>query len=230
MSEFSPDFATAWERFQSATSVRLLQETLEWEWTRGRAEFAAFLIPVSDAGAKARCARAVAAIRDIPGVDPYPEDYWHITVKQVGFLNPSPSRPDEVSQADLEALAQEARGVLETQTRFQARIGAPNGFPEVVFLEVGDGGAVRTLNTLLCDRLEMLPRYPIDGAMWLPHVSIARFSSNEGLAALKERLATLRSEDPGDTSFDVNEVLLIQAHLAAEAPTFDMLARYELRG
>jgi 2'-5' RNA ligase len=230
MSNISADFATAWQRFQSAPSLRLLQETLEWEWTRGRTDFVAFLIPISDSATKTHIAGQIEAIRDITGVDPYPEDYWHITVKQVGFLTNSDAQADEVTADAVEQIAEQARSIIEAVQPFTARVGSPNAFEEVVFLEVLDGGAVRHLNTALSGRLDSVPRYPIDGAMWLPHVSVARFSSNDGLDELKARLASLRAEANEGPSFTVDEVMLIQAHLAAEAPTFDLLAHYELRG
>ncbi len=48
MSELSTDFGGAWRRFQGTESLRLLETTLEWEWTRRRTDYFAFLITVSD--------------------------------------------------------------------------------------------------------------------------------------------------------------------------------------
>lgn len=230
MTELQTEFAEAWRRFQHATSVRLLDETLESEWTRGRTHYAAILIPVTDEAVRARIAATLDAITAIPGVEPYPQAYWHATIKGLGFMVAEPSRPDELSPARAQRMAEQARPILERRAPFRATLGNVNAFPEVVFLEVLDGGFIRSLNQRLLDAIPGIQRQPVDGAVYLPHISIARFSSVEGLPALKETLARLREEQPAGPEFTVRDALLIQAHLSAEAPTFETLAAYPFRG
>jgi 2'-5' RNA ligase len=227
VTEITSDYASAWAQFQAAQTLRLQQETLEWEWTRGRTDFIAFLVPISDDDVRRYIASKIERIAGIPGVEAYPERYWHITVKQVGFLADSSARPDEVSMDQVRELADAARPVIESTPEFTTQAGLASAFPEVVILEAADGGSVRSLNKRLLG-LPHLQTYPIDGDIFLPHISIARFTSDEGLPQLKETLTELRHDPPGPT-FAVREVLLIQAHLAAEAPTFDLLAQYKLR-
>ncbi len=230
MQELSTDFDGAWRRFQGAESLRLLESTLEWEWTRGRTDFFAFLIAVSDEAVREYASRMIEQVADVPGVDPYPERYWHVTIKGIGFLAEEPSGEDEVSPAEIERLAEAVRPALESRAPFEVTVGPVNAFAEVVLLEAHDGGATRCLNSALMEATPELPRYAVDGETYLPHVSIARFSSNEGLPELKERLAGLReTAEPGPT-FTATEALLIRAHLAREAPTFDLVAAYPLRG
>lgn len=230
MPELSTDFDGAWRRFQEADSLRLLESTLEWEWARGRTDYFAFLITVSDEAVREYASRMIAEVAEIPGVDPYPERYWHVTVKGVGFLAEEPSREDEVSLADVERLAEAVRPALASRGAFEVTLGPVNAFAEVVLLEAHDGGATRRLNAALLESAPGLQRYAVDGEMFLPHVSIARFSSNEGLPMLKETLARLRETgEPGPT-FMATEALLIRAHLAREAPEFDLVAEYPLRG
>lgn len=227
--ELSGDFAEAWRRFQALDTVRLQQETLEGEWERGRTDYVAFLIAIGDSGVRGHVAGEVARVEPIPGVEPYPEGYWHITVKGVGFLRTEPTRSDEVSLDDTQALADAARPVIEAMPAFDVTLGPAGGFAEVVILEAHDGTYVRGMNQRLLEALPSLQRYPVDGEVFLPHVSIARFASSEGLPQLKTRLAEMR-ENPTTVTFRATEVLLIQAHLAAgQAPTFDLLALYELR-
>ncbi len=228
MQELSPDFVEAWRRFQSIDSLRLLQETLEWEWTRGRTDYVAFLIAISDEDARRHVASQIAPLEGIPGVRPYPESYWHITVKGVGFLVDEPKRSDEVSWDEVKALSEAARPVIEAMPAFEVTLGPVSGFAEVVILEVHDGGTVRGMNQRLMEALPSVPRYPVDGDIFLPHVSIARFESNDGLLQLKETLAGMRNV-PETFRFRASEVLLIQAHLADAAPVFDLLTLYKLR-
>jgi 2'-5' RNA ligase len=230
VTDHAPEFAAAWEQFQASTSVRLLDETLEWEWTRGRTDYAAFLVPVSDSDVHAHIAATLEALSGIAGVEPYPEDYWHATIKGVGFLVGEAKRQDEVTPEDVRRMAEDARKLLERQAPFQATLGRVNAFAEVVFIEVLDGGTIRKLNQRLLDGVAGIQRQPVDGAGYLPHISIARFSSDEGLVELKRRLAVLRDDATDGPTFTVRDVLLIQAHLSSEAPTFETLAAYPLRG
>ena len=230
MPELSTDFDGAWRRFQGTESLRLLETTLEWEWTRGRTDYCAFLIAVSDEAARGYASRMIALVAEIPGVDPYPERYWHLTIKGVGFLVEEPSREDELSLAEVERLAERVRPALESRAPFEVTVGPVNAFAEVVFLEAHDGGATQCLNAALLEAAPGLQRYAVDGEMFLPHVSIARFSSNEGLPVLKETLAGLRETGEAGQTFTVTEALLIRAHLAREAPEFDLVAAYPLRG
>jgi 2'-5' RNA ligase len=228
MREISSSFDEAWSRFRASEGIVLQQETLEWEWTRGRTDFVAFLIAISDERVREQMGAEVDFIAGISGVDLYPERYWHITVKQVGFLTESAARDDEVSTGDVETLSEAARSVLEASAPVEGEIGPLSAFPEVVFLEVHDGGLVQGMNRALMN-VGAMPRYPVDGLSFLPHVSVARFSSDEGLGELKRRLAEERGSASG-IKFRAEEVLLVQAHLAAEAPEFEVLATYRLGG
>ena len=229
MQEISPDFEQAWQRFRALDALRLVDDTLESQWAHGRRDYLAFLVPLDDPAVQAHVARMIEAIHEIRGVEAYPPSYWHITIKGVGFLVDRPSADDEVSPADTERIIRDARGVFEREPAFEVQIGRANGFPEVVFLEVCDGGRVRSLNTRLLEEVPGLSAYPIDGPVFLPHISIARFTSSEGRAQVQAALAELREGPPGP-AFVVREVQLIQAHLSQTAPTFDLLASYRLAG
>lgn len=223
----SSSFEPAWARFQALDSL-LVNETLEWEWTRGRDQYLAFLVPIEEEAVRDHISRVIERIAGIPGVAPYPQRYWHITVKGLGFQVERPARPDELSLDDLNAIAETAAPVLAAQPAFEAHIGLASAFPEVVFLEVWDGGRVRDLNTLLLERLPRGFRYPFDGDAFLPHISIARFTSSDGLSRLKTALAALRDEPPGPP-LTLRRVDLIRARLSPNTPTFEPLASYPLR-
>jgi 2'-5' RNA ligase len=226
--DIAGDFAEAWRRFQGANYLVLSTETLEWEWTRGRTDYAAFLIRVTDAAVRSEIERALAVLEGLPGVDPYPEPYWHATVKGLGFVVDEPGREDELSPARLAELAEQARPMLESTPRFEATAGPAGGFSEVVILEVHDGGVIRALNTRMLESLDVL-RTPVDGPIFLPHISIARFRSQEGMGELKERLRSLRASSESGPRFEVGEVQLIVAKLVPEeAPTFEVVREYRL--
>lgn len=226
MVELASSFADAWTRFQASGELRLRGDTLEWEWTRGRAQWLTFLVRVEDRAAREYLQGLAGRLDGIPGVELYPDWYWHITIKGVGFQVIKKTRDDEVLREHVGSLTRAARDIVARHAAFDVRLGPPNGFPEVVFVEVDDGGAVRALNTALADELGA-PRYPIDGSGFLPHVSIARFQSNDGLDRLKSTLAELR-EAGGGPSFPVRRVEFVRAWLHEEMPEFDTLASYQL--
>ena len=228
MNEIVGEFEEGWQRFLASDSVRLLQETLEWEWTRGRTDYLAFLVQPSEEAVLSHIGRVTEALAGIPGVEPYPQRYWHVTIKGVGFLVDEPSREDEVSPAEAQRIQDAARPLLESHAPFAATIGRVNAFAEVVYLEVLDGGIIRSLNEHLLEGVPGIQRQPVDGRYFLPHISIARFSSAKGLPQLKDTLARMRDDPTPGPAMQVRDALLVQARLGEEAPRFDLLALYEL--
>ncbi len=236
MNDLAASFEDAWERFQARDSLRLVDDTLEWEWTRGRAQFLTFQVRIEDAGARAHITRIIERIAGIAGIEPYPDWYWHATVKGAGFQVIKRERDDDVLRRDVPRMTNAARSLLTQEPAFEARLGLPNGFAEVAFLELWDNGQMGTLNQRLAEGVPGIFRYavdrqgdgPGDGPGFLPHVSIARFRSDEGLDELKQALASLRGEGPGPT-FPVRRIEFVKAWLSEAMPEFDALATYALQ-
>ena len=228
MNDLSAFFEDAWARFQALDSLQLVGDSSEWEWTRGRAQNLAFLMRVDDATAREHLARIARRLAGIPGVEPLPDWFWHVTVKLAGFQVIKRTQEDDVLRQDVPRIAGKARAALSKEEAFQARLGLANGFASVVFIEVWDGGRFGRLNSRLLEDVPEIARYPIDGAGFLPHASIARFTSNDGLEQLKEALAELRAEGPGP-SFPVRRVEFVKTWLSEEIPEFDTLSTYALR-
>ncbi len=227
MAEPSTSFEDAWERFQTLDSLRRVSEATDWEWAHGRAQMLVFLIRVENRAVRDYASSVLERIAGIPGIDPYPEEYWHVTVKAVGFQVIKRTREDDVLREDVGQLGRDTASVFSTLPAYDAQIGLPNGFAEVVYLEVLDGGKTRGLNSAIADGVPSVVRYPIDGESFLPHVSIARFTSNEGLDQLKATLSELRSEEPGPP-FQIRRVDFVKAWLSDEMPEFQTLASIPL--
>ena len=222
------EFDAAWAQFQTLDSLRLVPDTLEAEWTRGRDTYLAFLVPIDDPAVAEHLRKLVRAVEDIPGVEPYPEDYWHITIKGLGFENANRGRRDNVSTSAVRSVAEAARHVFARQPPFEARIGLAAAFPEVVFAEVWDALPVRDLNGRLLEAKPSLVRYQFDGPHFLPHISVARFTSNDGLPQLKEAVSRSREEGAGPP-LSVGEIQLIRAHLSERAPILETIEIYRLK-
>ncbi len=229
MTGFASSFDDAWAQFERCDALRLVGDTLESEWNRGRAQYLTFLVRMDEPAVRDHLAAVIERIAGIPGVEPYPQPYWHVTVKGVGFQVIKRTRDDEVLRGDVARLGGKARAILTSQPPYRATFGLVNGFAGVVFVEVIDGGGTANLNRLLVDGIDELTGASIDAAGILPHISIARFTSNEGLDELKSTLSSLRQEPPGP-KITVQRVEFVKAWLSEDAPDLETLASYTLAG
>ncbi len=228
MDDLASSFDDAWARFQASDSLQLADDTSWWDWTRGRAQFLTFLVRPAGDAARAHLARVVERLASIPGVEPYPDWYWHITVKGAGFQVIKRTHEDDVLRQDVARIAGKARALFAREATFEGQLGLANAFASVVFVEVWDGGRMRELNTRLLAEVPEIARYPIDGEGYLPHISIASFTSSEGLAELKSMLEALRAEGPGPRC-SASQVAFVKVWLSEEPPEFDEVAAYPLR-
>lgn len=229
MRDLASSFDDAWARFQARDSLRLAGDTSWSEWTRGRAQYLTFHVRPADAAVRDHLARVVERLAGIPGVEPHPDWYWHITVKGAGFQVIKRTHEDDVLRQDVPRIAGKARSLLSREGAFEAQLGLANSFADAVFVEVWDEGRLRDLNARLLADVPEIAGYPIDGASYLPHVSVARFTSGEGIDELKSALSALRSEGPGP-SFSIRRLEFVKVWLSEEPPEFDVLSTYPLAG
>jgi 2'-5' RNA ligase len=223
----SVTFSAAWERFQGLLALRQIEDTLEGGASAGRSVFLAFLAPADSDELTRYVAPIAERLGAIPGVEPYPPSYWHVTVKGFGFETESPGRLDEFTREEVAAVATAAAAPLSGIGRITAAVGPANGFDSVVFLEVHDAGAFADANARLLDGVPQLPRSPYDAPNFLPHISIARFRSSEGLAELKSCVAELREIGEGP-SLRFERIDLIRAHLSGAVLAFETIRSYAL--
>ena len=195
-------------------------------FARGRAQFLAFISRIEDPYARQYVARVVERIAGIPGIEPFPDWYWHITIKGAGFQVIKRSHDDDIMREDVSRIASRAKAAIDRVQAFDVQLGPPNAFPDASILEVHDGGAARALNDALAG-IDNVARYPSDGERYLPHVSAARFTSGEGIEQLKAALAELRAEGAGP-GFQLRRVELVKAWLSEDVAEFDTLATYTL--
>jgi 2'-5' RNA ligase len=218
-------FDDAWRQFLASPSVRL--DDLERAGRAGgRAQLLVFLVRVSDERAVERLLRVRDALDGIPGVDPFPQEYWHVTVKLCGFQVIRRTREDDVLRDQIPLLLGQAAGALRREEAFEVELGRVNAFPSAVFVEVDDGGRLGRLNHALTEALPSVHRYDVDGDGYLPHVTAARFTGQEGLAELKERLTRLHEERGG--SLFVQQVDFVRVWLTEEYPGFDTVRSFPL--
>ena len=104
---------------------------------RGRDSYLAFLIPVTDPSVVAYLHDALRTIERVPGVEPYPEDYWHITDQRHRLRGQGAGRAGRCRMTPISSgIAGAAREIFAAQPAFDVEIGPLSAFPEVVFAQV----------------------------------------------------------------------------------------------
>jgi 2'-5' RNA ligase len=218
-------FDEAWQQFLDAPSIQI--HDLERDGrAQGRTQFLAFLVRASDPEVVERLRRLRDGLAGIPGVDPFPEEYWHVTVKLCGFQVVRRTREDDILQGEVPLLLGRAAAALRREESFTVELGRVNAFPTAVFVEVDDDGRLARLNRLLTDALPSLPHYESDGDGYLPHITIARFTGQEALDEVKERLGALRQERGG--SLAVGNVEFVRVWLIEEYPERETVRTFPL--
>jgi 2'-5' RNA ligase len=223
----SAEYEASWTRFHALSGLIHTFEDINSPWARGRQRYGAFLMRADDTALRDYLRPLSERLHSIPGVIPYPQEYWHMTIKTVGFIVDEVANDDEVAEAALPGIIEAAEAAFERHPAFELQLGPINAFPDVVIAEVWDGGAIRRLNTALLESVPGLLRQPFDGQHFLPHVSLARYAGNEGLEELKTALTELRGLGPGPT-LHIAEVELITAHIGASAPILETTHRFPL--
>ncbi|MFB6245964.1 MAG: 2'-5' RNA ligase family protein [Candidatus Nanohaloarchaea archaeon] len=151
-------------------------------------------------------ADVLSGLKRYGGVETYRTDFLHLTVKMFGEERPDAERvEDAVSGFD----------------RFKVEFGGLNVFPQVVFLEAL-APEVRTINTALLE--EGFSRRLHDGGSYLPHVSLAQYSSKNWKNILQQ-LSELKPVEV--RSIQVEELLLASDDLS-ELQSYNEVERFSL--
>ncbi len=121
-------------------------------------------------------AAAQAKLAGLPGLDPVPEQWLHLTTYIVGFA-------DEVPQASLEIMTTTARRLLAGVAPIPVSLGRIVYHPEAVVLAVQPLGALRpVLDAVVAATSSAGCEGHTDTDPWLPHISVA-YSHATGPAA-----------------------------------------------
>ncbi len=166
---------------------------------------AGFVIPVDDAAVSSRLQGIVSRLEATGCVNPFPPDYWHITiVPPVMLTNGDPTSPPlPAGQAALlpisfiaEAL-EKGRKVVQSLGPFDVAVHGLNAFHDVLVAVPYDGGRGLELGLLLRSAIPELPeRYP-DGHEPLPHISLTQYGRKDRLGEMVELIQRERDMEIG---------------------------------
>jgi 2'-5' RNA ligase len=144
------------------------------------------------------------ALTRCPHVRVHPDGFLHITLQELGFVCDAPGAIDEISPARLDEFAQAAVGPIADRDPFRIALGGVNSFQDAAFLEVRDGGACAALHARLFE-LAAIPRQP--RFAFVPHATIAHYTSDAPAAPVKEALAPFHDADFG--TFEVTQIEIV---------------------
>jgi len=115
-----------------------------------------------------------ARLADLPGLDPIPRQWLHLTTQGIGFA-------DEISDAELESIIKASRERLASVPRAAVTMGPAVVDPEVVRLEVRPSDALTPVRRALRDAIAAVrgPEQVGESNNWTPHVSVV-YSNGAG--------------------------------------------------
>ena len=137
-------------------------------------------------------------IRHIPGGYIMPPEYYHITVKRLGFLTHQKQYDYDIEPQTLEQIIDQATQIFTQIPEFSIRLKNINGLASFVIVEVEDNGAIAQIQGRFHEDATLVPSYSIEGEDWLPHLSIAGLKNLNGLDVLKSKMDKLRPINIGE--------------------------------
>jgi 2'-5' RNA ligase len=146
-------------------------------WSVGRRFYAWHITFPGAEGADLRrfAAEYRAALKPLPGLDLIPDEWLHLTMQGVGFI-------DEVDQGDVDAIVEAARARLATVPRFTLTFDQPTVTPEAVLWEVGLAGPAAVRDAVRAAIGDVWATVPELADGFVAHVSGA-YSNTAGPAA-----------------------------------------------
>ncbi len=152
-------------------------------------------------------------------------DYYHVTLKQVGFLVDDPEEADEVTRDDISEIADAARAVFDETESFSISFPRLNLFPSVVFSEVEDEGRLKRVHERLLD-VDGVHEGDFDGDEFLPHLTLGHFVDEAEYDALVDWMEANRTLDVPDMRVDSVELAVDDPD--SDGASFETIARFGL--
>jgi 2'-5' RNA ligase len=218
-------FADVW-RERNRIQPEITNDWVDNDWAKGRNQFLTFLIRIKDEKLIQKITEIQDRLSTIACVDPFPQDYLHITVKGCGFPVESEIYEDDILIENLQKIVSQAKEVLQAFHKFNVLLLKLNIFSNVVLVEVHDEGKTGELNKGL-QAIPEIKKMKFDYPDLLPHISIAQFQNNQEFTRLISHLEELRETEFGELT--VNYIELVNAHLSGRYPTLKTIHALELR-
>jgi 2'-5' RNA ligase len=218
-------FTDVWERRKNV-QLDVTKYWIDNNWTKGRNQYLTFHVRIRDEELIEKIVAIQSRLSTISCVAPFPKDYFHISVAGLGFLAESEEYEDDVLIENLQRIINQAREVFQSFSKFEVFLSRLNIFPDVVFVEVHDGGRIEKIFRGLQTIPEIRNR-KFGYTSFLPHISIMHFQKNEDFTRLISYLEKLRDTKFGKMT--VNSIELVNAHLFKKYPKLNTIHTFELK-
>jgi 2'-5' RNA ligase len=218
-------FTDVWERRKNI-QLNVTKYWIDDDWTKGRSQYLTFHVRVRDEELIENIVEIQSGLLANSCVAPFPKDYFHISVAGLGFLAKSEEYEDDILIENLQRIINQAKEVLQSFSKFDVVFSKLNIFPDVVFVEVHDGGKIEEIFR----RLQTIPeirKRKFDYPSFLPHISVMHFQKQKDFTGLISHLEKLRDTEFGRMTVDSIE--LVNAHLLKEYPKLNTIHTFELK-
>ena len=212
-----------WEKRYQKPDI--IESWVETEWARGRKQYLTFLIKVKDDAVIERIKEIQSELSQFTCIDPFTREYFHISIKGVGFLVPQKTTGDEITKDDLPRIIREARTRLKEYSPFEMNLENLNNFASAIVVQAHDGGIVRHIH----ESFGEIPGFIKAGYYpgYLPHLSVAQYKSDDEYTEFIEHLEQKRNTKVGHIK--VNKIQLIISHLPeVGCPILETIEEFKL--
>lgn len=220
------EFDAIWEqRYQSPF---ILESWTDNDWSKGRTKYLTFLIKINDQSIKKQITVVQEKLVEYKCIDPFPLDYLHLTVKEIGlFLVEEKTADAEICCAELKQMVYETRKIIKQYEPFKITLERLNNFKAVVCVEGHDGGVIRDINKKLREQLGLKSLTHDPG--FLPHMSITQYKSSEDYQELIQYLEKERDTSIGTLVVDNVELVIAHLPISGKYPRIEILEEFPLK-
>ena len=218
-------FNEAWERRRNPPYI--IKSWADNDWAKGRTDWLTFLIRVKDTEIINQIQKIQNMLTRFKCIEPFPEEYLHITIKEIGFHVKEKQNPDEVTQKELQSLIQSVQEKVSSFKPFQIDLVNLNNFHSVVCIEGYDGGAINEINGSILG-IDGVQKYRYDSPGFLPHLSIAQYKNTIDFMQLIEYLEGSRKTRIGTLMVDSFELVIAELPVRGRFPQLHPLKTFHL--
>jgi 2'-5' RNA ligase len=148
---------------------------------------------VTDRSIRARLRRVANDLKAVAGLEPFPDDHFHMTIVPPVLLTTGERRPPLLLPDGFESQTLRLmREALRDYGPFEVRIQGLNVFRDVLVAVALDGGHSAEIRRRLAEVVPELPDKYWNILPSLPHISLAQFTTAESVTQLRDAVAPLR--------------------------------------
>lgn len=165
-----------------------------------------------------------AAIAGLEGVRLHPDQFLHIMLQELGYIEPNSHDPSQVTPERLEEFAQSCVEPVASTRAFTVKLGGVNAFLDAIFLEARAAVEIARLHERLFE-LAAIPRVPRHS--YLPQCTIAQFIGGTPTEPAMAALRPFRDTRLG--AFEVHEVEIVTLDTRQTYPALESYAVIPLK-